>query len=198
MYRVLPAFETVGDSRCVVLVCDGRDRLWLDNDRGFAVAKREWKWSDSDALMFRFTASKLAERAPGLWLPDRVAAELWVKPVPGRWNENIHLKTSTCDVAKLVINEVPADLFDISFPRGTGVVDASVLEREEGGHPVLQYTAGVTAEETQANLDASLRQQQESEGGNTPRSTSIWICSALLLAGLAAVLFFVRSRRRSP
>lgn len=194
-YRLMPQRQTVGDSRCVLVVCGNRDKVWLNEDRGFAVAKREWNWVGTDAIMLRMTNSRFAEPLPGLWLPKRVSYELWAKPADWNGQKNLQMMVSTCDVAKLTVNEVADDLFAISVPAGTDVLDASLSEKSESGYPVVEYRAGATPEQTQANLDAAVRRAKSLRGVTSEHYVFI-IVSVLVLAAMIVLGAVLRARRK--
>lgn len=195
-YVVSSARELVDQADCVVVTCPSRDKLWLDKDRAFAIVKREWNWFGTESVMMRFHCSRFEEGPSGLWLPRRVVRELLSKPSESNGNKNVPVLVSTCDVSLLLVNNVPSELFEISFPSGTDVLDATLAKKTPGGYPVVAYRAGNTPEATQENLDAALRGSGVREPSSGMRNLFLWANIAGLLVVLV-IIAWSHIRRRS-
>lgn len=68
-YSVRKELELVGGYPCHVVERKGKDVLWLDAEHGFALRRRA-VYQPSGSLHYELKADLLAERAPGLWLPE--------------------------------------------------------------------------------------------------------------------------------
>jgi hypothetical protein len=67
---VRPRQERVDGRWCHVLEWPGKDRLWLDTERGFVLLAREMFLGKWRALGQRFELGGHREVAPGIWLPS--------------------------------------------------------------------------------------------------------------------------------
>jgi hypothetical protein len=67
---VRPRQERVDGRWCHVLEWPGKDRLWLDTERGFVLLAREMFLGKWGALGQRFELGGHREVAPGIWLPS--------------------------------------------------------------------------------------------------------------------------------
>jgi hypothetical protein len=78
-YELRPQQELVDGHWCHVLENVGRDRLWVDCDRGGVVLKRE-VLIPSGAVLTRVRLKRLREHHPGLWVPGEVETERYDNP----------------------------------------------------------------------------------------------------------------------
>jgi hypothetical protein len=69
---VRPLLEQIDGHWCHVLEYPGRDRLWIDVDRGCALMARESYSEINDALVQRMELSDHTEVAAGIWLPSKL------------------------------------------------------------------------------------------------------------------------------
>ncbi len=79
-YRILGTETTEGDRRCIVLERSGLDKLWLDEERGYAVVRREWRWDVDKPLRVRIRNSGFRAGPAGIWLPRDVRIEYFGTP----------------------------------------------------------------------------------------------------------------------
>ena len=70
-YQARPQLEQVGGRWCHVLECPGRDQLWLDTDRGCALAARQISYP-SLARVHRIELADFREMPHGIWVPFRL------------------------------------------------------------------------------------------------------------------------------
>jgi hypothetical protein len=68
-YAVRPVLERVDGYPCHVVERKGKDVLWIDAEHGCALRRRA-VYHPSGSLHYELKADLLAERAPGLWLPE--------------------------------------------------------------------------------------------------------------------------------
>lgn len=67
-YQTRSQLEQVGSRWCHLLECPGRDRLWLDVERGCALVARQISYTNPP-LVHRVEFSNFQEVLPGLWAP---------------------------------------------------------------------------------------------------------------------------------
>jgi hypothetical protein len=78
-YSMRYADQTL-QSRIVVLEKPGVERIWLDENRGFAVTKRQRNWNNSDVPMMIIENSEFVELAGGAWLPRASEIKYYGRP----------------------------------------------------------------------------------------------------------------------
>jgi hypothetical protein len=78
-YSVLPDMADVEGRWCYVLEYPGRDRIWVDPERGYAMAKRERYNAQNGTLIQRFISSGHSEVERGIWAPARIR-RVWFDP----------------------------------------------------------------------------------------------------------------------
>jgi hypothetical protein len=127
-YRVLPEQELVGETWCHVLEYPGRDKLWIDLDRGCAVLVREMYGPNPGQLFQRIEASGHREVKPGIWVPARFR-----NMVPGvRDPKDNQTVDSILNVINVRINEdVSDDLFRFEPLPGSIELTVDGIVRQE-------------------------------------------------------------------
>jgi hypothetical protein len=127
-YRVEERTARVDDVECLVVVGrwkaeDGQgeviDRLWLDDDHGLALRRREV--SVGAGLRRRVLNSELKEITPGLWMPRKVEYQFASFPTAPEETRDKPLVARRMHVLELRINDVDDALFEVK--RGAKVVD---------------------------------------------------------------------------
>lgn len=100
-------------------------KVWLDPDRGFAVLQRDhYNPEDPSKLWYRIHNLEFQDCGNGLWLPTKTEKTkcLYKGYEKDQWG--IPSLLSTFTVSKLQINEdLPDELFDIKYPKGTMIID---------------------------------------------------------------------------
>jgi hypothetical protein len=98
-----------------------KDSLWLDLRHGFMLRKRQMTSSDGTALVF--TNSNPREVFPGWWLPmQSELAEFAGAAAPAALRER-PLVTTSMSVERCEVNATSDELFELSFPTGTNILD---------------------------------------------------------------------------
>ncbi|MHC4693425.1 MAG: nitrilase-related carbon-nitrogen hydrolase [Planctomycetota bacterium] len=79
-YRIAGTETTEGNRRCIVLERKGLDKLWLDEERGYSVVRREWGWGVDKPLRVRIRNSDFRAGPDGVWLPRDVRIDYFGTP----------------------------------------------------------------------------------------------------------------------
>jgi hypothetical protein len=179
-YRVAPGVEVVDGVRCRRVERPGRDRIWVDPARGFAVLRRVWETpakADRAGSRFVFELTDLREVAPGLWLPWVVQSTRydWAQ---GQESAPTMVVTNQMLVGELVVNRTRSDELAAEPLPGTMTIDEATGRRSlrPGGEDLLDRVADDLRAAT------ALRRGPDREAPPTP-AAGRWG-----LAGLAAVL----------
>jgi hypothetical protein len=127
-YRVQPEQELVGESWCHILEYPGRDKLWLDCDRGCAILVREMYGPNPGQLFQRIEASGHREVQPGIWVPARFR-----NMVPGvRDPKDNQTVDSILNIVNVRLNEdVEDDLFRFEPLPGSIELTVDGIVRQE-------------------------------------------------------------------
>ena len=121
-YRVRKDMEDVDRFPCHVVEWPRKDIIWIDAAHGYHVRRRVGFQVSGD-LLFQMKASRFKERAPGIWLPDRLTSLTY--------NLDRDPKDYHGRVAYVMVNalqearfgDVPDDLFVVPRPKGVRVHD---------------------------------------------------------------------------
>jgi len=135
------AREGLDGRPCVVLARPGLDRLWLAEDRGWAIVRREWCWTVGGPIKRRIANADFREVAPGAWIPHRATMEIFGHPStrPGR-------RVAVLDATVLEAEaDVPDDRFEPHFPPGTEVDDVETGARSPFGQEIASLDPAVAA-----------------------------------------------------
>jgi len=130
-YRVRPDQELVGERWCHILEYPGRDKLWLDCDRGCAILVREMYGPNPGQLFQRIEASGHREVQPGIWVPATFR-----NMVPGvRDPKDNQAVDSIINVLNVRLNEdVKDDLFEFEpLPGSIELTVDGVVNQEAAG-----------------------------------------------------------------
>ena len=103
-----------------------RDTLWLDLDRGLALRKREQIITPLPRTLCRVTNSEFEEVVPGVWLPKQSVLHEIAPAGDEDFPEEYHGKpilSTRVRVTKLVVNQVPDEVFEPYIKPGEEVVD---------------------------------------------------------------------------
>jgi hypothetical protein len=177
--------ETVAGISCVVLKRPEVDVIWIADEHGYVVCKRELKWSKDKNLRERMECSELTEVAPGCWLPQKIIQDTYDRDAPGK-----RLYQLTIRVSDIEVGHVSDDLLTVEFPKG--------IQRVE------DYVTGVTSTKPPgANEQESLEMAISSVlhiGGSNIQSdvtTTTWratfmLCNIVVILGLVAAIMYVR------
>lgn len=114
-YRVRRELEEVDSFPCHVLEWPGHDVLWIDDQCGFNVRRRQF-FLPSGSPAFEMKASGFEQKAPGIWIPARQTGITYnpdAAPPPYR-GKVMRIVTNTLIEARL--GDVPDSLFQIPQP----------------------------------------------------------------------------------
>jgi hypothetical protein len=160
-YRLRSSREMIGTSNCLVLENPGRDKIWLDPDRGHALVQRIWNWEKDGTPMMCYRNSDFKEVAAGLWLPRIAQRDAYTHP-SSRHAGKVQF-TTTAEVTSFAINNVQDSLFQFHPAVGSMAVDFTRIKSNVTGKwKGVSYTIGANPENTEENLkNAALAQQDD-------------------------------------
>lgn len=126
--RVQDSLETVGEHRCVVIEIPGRDKLWLDVDRGCAVIRRERQWEGKWTI---YENSDFREFGDCIWLPWKLHRVIHhgVGPILTKEEQASLLVQSTQTVERMEVNHVPDEMFVFKPEPGMLIYDVERNKR---------------------------------------------------------------------
>lgn len=183
-YRVHPDQELVGERWCHILEYPGKDKLWLDADRGCAILIREMYGPTPGQLFQRIEASGHREVQPGIWIPAKFR-----NMVPGAWDpKDKETVDAVLNVIRVRLNEdVDDDLFRFEPLPGSIelTVDGVVKQEAAGCEDYLNEVVDWLQRNNLVTMDPA---------GNSGSLSSALIEYSLLAIGIA-VLSVVISRR---
>ena len=174
--------ETVDGEACVILERPGRDRVWLARDKGWAIARREWRWSDGGPLKRRIANRDFRPLTGGAWLPYSATMEIFGTPETRPGKRVGRLRATVVEAEA----DVPDSLFEPNFPDGTSVND---LGRGN------QYIQGGLSRPARNEVLGRLAEYR-SEFRPAPWWQSRWLLGLGVVALLIPGIFFWRRRFR--
>jgi len=147
-YHVAETLETVDDIRCYVLTADEQDTLWLSTEHNFAIVKRQWRYGEGGSVMFEYRNKQFQQVSEGLWLP-RVAERTCMLRSGDSAEQQPHF-TTTCKLTEVQINECDDEVYELTYPSGTLLVDGTRSDT------LITYRVGATATATQQAIKRAL------------------------------------------
>ncbi len=136
-YQLQEFEESVSGVNCHVLSFEGRDRLWLDPKRGWAIIAREL-YGARGVVLQRLECGELTEAKPRIWVPTRVRNLI---------NNELgdEMVNSTLALERIQVNiEIPEDTFEIIISPGAigELKNGSIGQISPGGTDLFSKTAG--------------------------------------------------------
>jgi hypothetical protein len=119
-WEVMPKLEIVDGCHCHLLVANGRLRVWVDADLGFAI--RFLEWPDLARSAFR----DFRRIGNAMWLPWRTETVQYTRAhsSPGPSESNQPAYTAVHEIQRMAVNaDVSDELFTLQFSAGTVVRD---------------------------------------------------------------------------
>ena len=123
-YVVHPIQENIDGFPCWVVEFPGMDKLWIDTEHGHAVRKRVYHFGEGKPRKYAILNQEWKEVMPGLWLPHKQIVDKYVSILAEDskiWDQVT--ARMYYEVEEILINTVPDELFDVSLPAGTHVLD---------------------------------------------------------------------------
>jgi hypothetical protein len=197
--------ENVDGADCVVVAAEGRQKLWLDPQKGYVVRKRELYNKDGEHT-FTIHCREFESVTPDLWLPRHVTwLTIGPKTAPEEYRGKPLLQTDV-QVRRLEVNQPAHDaLFEFKVPPGTQVVDETITGEDtskltfEAGQesPTISYIQPVNDADLESVIaEAKARHEQKEPVG---RRNLFLIINGVLLAVVASafVAWWLIRRRRA-
>jgi hypothetical protein len=131
--------EVVDGLHCVILTRPGIDRLWLARHRGWAIVRREWRWSASGPLKRRMVNRDFREISPGAWIPFAALMEIYGHPSTRPGQRVGSLKANVVHAEA----DVPDDWFEPHFPKGALIEDTATGGRYPFGMELQELDKAV-------------------------------------------------------
>ncbi len=117
------------------------ETVWLDKLHGDMVVRRECSEGATQSLLVRYRNDDPIEVLRGFWLPRHSVMEQFAPPdAPPELRSQPMVTTEiTADV--VAVNDVRDDLFEVSFPPGSNVVDFAETHRRQLKQPLMRAVA---------------------------------------------------------
>ena len=109
--QVRPRLESVNGRWCHVLERPGKDRLWIDVERGCALMARETHASTTGRLAQRIELGGHREVRPGIWFPMEMTNIRYDHDASGEEKQRRVWKNAKHDVLEVHINDVDDSVF---------------------------------------------------------------------------------------
>jgi hypothetical protein len=135
--KVLPQLERIGTNECHIVDVEGRDRLWIDVNCGFALLKRVTRYQSTGDLRRELLTDGWTEVTPGLWLPSQIEVNYYCSPADHPDKAGTISSKISIQITYLT-HELSDDMFRVDFPDGTVVTDVRYGTRyvQGGGEPL--------------------------------------------------------------
>lgn len=121
--KVLPSLEMQEGRPChVVEASGGKDKLWIDVEKEFALVRREIRYPDHSPRQIT-VAMDWTEAVPSTWLPRRIVRELYGNPNGASSTGSVTPQVRVVLKADFERKNFTDEDFVIDFPPGTHVTD---------------------------------------------------------------------------
>jgi hypothetical protein len=181
---VRPRQELVDGRWCHVLEWPGKDRLWLDTERGCALLQRETVSSRQDVLAQRIELGGHTEAAPGIWLPHWVVNIQFDYEAPTEEGRHRKVIDARHNILRAEVNQVDDRAFVFRPKPG------SLTNDKTGPLPVQAQAGGL---DHLANLEKWLRKYAPSRW---PRARASAPLGAVLFVPTAIFIALCEVQRR--
>jgi hypothetical protein len=112
LYSVVrPELEAVNGRWCHVLERPGRDRLWIDLERGCTLLRRETDAESSGPLASRYELGDHREVSPGVWLPSWIRNTQFDYQAPTEEARRRRVIDAVIEVIESHANDMPDEQF---------------------------------------------------------------------------------------
>jgi hypothetical protein len=116
--QVRPRLESVAGRWCHVLERPGKDRLWIDVERGCALMARETHAATTGRLAQRIELGGHREVRPGIWFPMEMTNIRYDHDASGEEKQGRVWKNAKHEVLEVHINDVDDAVFQWEPPPG--------------------------------------------------------------------------------
>ncbi|MBI1902783.1 MAG: hypothetical protein HYS13_16925 [Planctomycetia bacterium] len=167
---VHPTLEKIDEHLCHVVEAPGKDKLWVDCSKNFALIQREVRFGPNQPLRVRTVATGWQKVGANLWLPQHITRDYFCpldRPAD-KWNT---VATRVTIEATYKSQPFKPEDFRIAFPQRTLVTD---LVRSQ------VYRAGID-DPLDAAIDAAQRLHPQRRVLARSTSATLYFCVAMAL-----------------
>ena len=195
-FAVRPAPEDFDGARCVVVENRGRERIWFDPVRNFAVRKHEILAPDADFVAQRRINTDFTEVSRGIWLPKTCYREICGPPLSPEAYRGKPLYRDVLLVSRISVNDVPDSLFVVNIPPGDEVFDGTRATHEDAAHELVVYKMPADA----SLIDETVRNKLAEEAdrrAQEKRKQYFWygvLGVNLVIIAIIAIIFTRKSK----
>jgi hypothetical protein len=190
-YRVLSESDAVDGEPCVAISKTGHDTIWLSINKNYAVKRRDVYDPGSRTLATRYLNSSFKEYGDGLWMPMLCIREVCG---PGNAPEKYRgrpLVRFVSRVDRLDLNNVNDELFTLSIPAGSFVVDYSF---SKGDTRKIEDSVVYTMPANNADLDNVINHAMRNKSVRWSKRM-IWFAGSSLIFVIFLYVIFRKSRQ---
>lgn len=143
-HSVSPRQELRGGEWCHVLENPGRDRLWINPDRGFSIVAREVYDAKTGAKISQIEASRFRKVGSGIWVPHEIRNIEYDSHAPTSEGRRQRLLDSRIQILDVRVNGDVDDALFEPEPKPAGAIfvadDRSYEQIVPGGFEVMDKT----------------------------------------------------------
>jgi hypothetical protein len=119
-YTTTSERRLIGDEMCTEMYSkNGNDRLWLSQEKELCLMRREWLDPTTKKLLGQIVTRRVAEVAPGLWMPVEVECNIFSTTTRFETNPSPRLSTITQVSSFKCGDDVPKELFQLKLKPGS-------------------------------------------------------------------------------
>jgi hypothetical protein len=131
-YQLQPELVSFADVLCHLLQRPGRDRLWLDANRGGTLLRRELLSPETGELMQEIRCEEHVEATPGVWLPMQIREIHFDITAPTAEGRRRIVRNSLVKVLDLHVNAECDHACDFMIPAGALLLSHDDPPRQVG------------------------------------------------------------------
>ncbi len=197
--ELLPESEVIDGHECLVikLHTNPQEILWCDPKLNYAVRRWDRFEKNTTHRTWSYELSDFEEVVEGCWFPRHCARLRWATTTAPEKIRETPLMHYQYNVVAMRANDVPDDLFTLSFPAGTEVIDFENLAVSQNGvEQPLFYTMPADGNDLDKTIERHRSMIENSSVSIQPTPSKLWLWINLLVVLALAVFIFLRRRYR--